>query len=278
MTNIERKKEGTNVRNVFITSLIAGGAAGTFVDVTLFPIDTLKTRLQSAQGFLKAGGFTGLYRGIYPVIVGSAPTAALFFLTYEEIKTIMQPKISAKYYTIVHMGAATLGEMVACLIRVPVEVMKQRKQAFIYDKESLGLKLLYRGYWSTILRDTPFSIVQFPLWEYLKKFYSFYIKREIYPMESAICGAISGSISATVTTPLDVAKTRIMLANKTMLSSQLTILNVLHETYIKNGFRGLFAGLGPRITWITLGGFIFFGVYEEARVLTENIFNVKITM
>ncbi|XP_072761960.1 S-adenosylmethionine mitochondrial carrier protein homolog isoform X2 [Anoplolepis gracilipes] len=228
------------------------------------------------QGFLKAGGFTGLYKGICPVIIGSAPTAALFFLTYEEIKTITQPKISAKYHTIVHMGAATLGEMVACLIRVPVEVMKQRKQALIHDKGSLDLKLLYRGYWSTVLRDTPFSIVQFPLWERLKKFYSFYIKREIYPMESAICGAISGSISATVTTPLDVAKTRIMLANRTMLSSQLTIINVLHEIYIENGFRGLFAGLGPRLMWITLGGFIFFGVYEEAKVLTKNIFNAKI--
>ncbi|CAL1679288.1 unnamed protein product [Lasius platythorax] len=276
MMKSERKTEGTSVRNVFITSLIAGGAAGTFVDVALFPLDTLKTRLQSVQGFLKAGGFTGLYRGIYPVIVGSAPTAALFFLTYEEIKTIMQPKISAKYYTVLHMGAATLGEMVACLIRVPVEVIKQRKQALIHDKESLGLKLLYRGYLSTVLRDTPFSIVQFPLWEYLKKFYSFHIKREIYPVESAICGAISGSISATVTTPLDVAKTRIMLANRTMLSSQLTILNILRETYVENGFRGLFAGLGPRLVWITLGGFIFFGVYEEARVLTGNILNVKI--
>lgn len=38
--------------------------------------------------------------------------AALFFLTYEEIKTIMQPKVSTKYYTVLHMGAATLGEMV----------------------------------------------------------------------------------------------------------------------------------------------------------------------
>lgn len=41
-------------------------------------------------------------------------------------------------------------------------------------------------------------------------------------------------------------------------------------------YHRLFAGLGPRITWITLGGFIFFGVYEEARVLTENIFNATI--
>lgn len=52
----------------------AGGAAGTFVDIALFPLDTLKTRLQSAQGFLKTGGFTALYKGIFPVIVGSAPT------------------------------------------------------------------------------------------------------------------------------------------------------------------------------------------------------------
>lgn len=74
-----------------------------------------------------------------------------------------------------------------------MEVMKQRRQALIHDKKSLGLKLLYRGYWSTVLRDTPFSIIQFPLWEYFKKIYNFYIEREIYPMESAICGAIAGS-------------------------------------------------------------------------------------
>lgn len=34
----------------------------------------------------------------------------------------------------------------------------------------------------------------------------------------------------------------------------------------------LFAGFVPRVIWITLGGFMFFGVYEEARVLTQIIF------
>lgn len=38
--------------------------------------------------------------------------AALFFLTYEEIKTVMQPRISAEYYTPLHMGAAAVAEMV----------------------------------------------------------------------------------------------------------------------------------------------------------------------
>ena len=67
----------------FLTSLIAGGCAGTSVDVALFPIDTLKTRLQSPQGFLKAGGFRGIYNGIGAAATGSAPGAALFFSTYE---------------------------------------------------------------------------------------------------------------------------------------------------------------------------------------------------
>ncbi|XP_018310506.1 S-adenosylmethionine mitochondrial carrier protein homolog [Mycetomoellerius zeteki] len=272
MTTSEGTEKGTNVRNVFVTSLIAGGAAGTFVDIALFPLDTLKTRLQSKQGFLKTGGFTSLYKGIGPVLIGTAPTAALFFLTYEEIKTILEPRISMDYYTPLHMGAAAISEMVACLLRVPVEVMKQRRQAQVHDRKSFDFKLLYRGYCSTVLRDMPFSIVQFPLWEYLKKSYRFYIEREIYPVESAICGAIAGGISAAVTTPLDVVKTRIMLSNRTLLSSELKVLNILHGVYVENGFHGLFAGFGPRVTWITLGGFIFFGIYEEAKVLTHIIF------
>jgi hypothetical protein len=67
----------------FVTALVAGGLAGTSVDVALFPIDTLKTRLQSPQGFLKAGGFRGIYNGLGAAAVGSAPGAALFFSTYE---------------------------------------------------------------------------------------------------------------------------------------------------------------------------------------------------
>jgi solute carrier family 25 (mitochondrial S-adenosylmethionine transporter), member 26 len=47
--------------------------AGTAVDLLFFPIDTIKTRLQSEQGFAKAGGLRGVYKGIGSVVVGSAP-------------------------------------------------------------------------------------------------------------------------------------------------------------------------------------------------------------
>ena len=82
--------------NVFFRNMIAGGLAGTSVDVTLFPIDTIKTRLQSSAGFWKSGGFSGIYRGIGASAVGSAPGASLFFTTYETMK----PIISEKYKNI----------------------------------------------------------------------------------------------------------------------------------------------------------------------------------
>jgi len=47
--------------------------AGISVDLLFFPVDTLKTRLQSSQGFANAGGFKGMYKGIGSVALGSAP-------------------------------------------------------------------------------------------------------------------------------------------------------------------------------------------------------------
>lgn len=71
-------------------ALIAGAVAGFSVDVSLFPLDTVKTRLQSKQGFVKAGGFNGIYRGLGPAALGSAPGAAVFFTTYNLTKTFLQ--------------------------------------------------------------------------------------------------------------------------------------------------------------------------------------------
>lgn len=55
----------------------AGGCAGMCVDLTLFPLDTIKTRLQSQQGFHKAGGFRGIYAGVPSAAVGSFPNGTL---------------------------------------------------------------------------------------------------------------------------------------------------------------------------------------------------------
>ncbi|KAK1120311.1 S-adenosylmethionine mitochondrial carrier protein-like, partial [Acipenser oxyrinchus oxyrinchus] len=61
--------------------------------------------------------------------VGSFPNAAAFFVTYEYMKTLLGSSSSPYMAPVKHMAAASLGEIIACLIRVPTEVIKQRTQA-----------------------------------------------------------------------------------------------------------------------------------------------------
>ena len=63
------------------------------MDLILFPFDTVKTRLQSKNGFWKSGGFRGIYNGLPSTLVFSAPTAALFFTVYDTSKTKLNAHI-----------------------------------------------------------------------------------------------------------------------------------------------------------------------------------------
>lgn len=175
------------------------------------------------------------------------------------------------------MFAASCGEIVACLVRVPVEIAKQRKQAMLVKSSTTSFQILYqafkteglrkgiyRGFGITIMREVPFSFIQFPLWEYLKVQWEPTTGLSLNPAFVALCGAISGGIAAGLTTPLDVLKTRIMLAES---AQKVSVLRIFRTIYRDNGFRGLFAGLVPRVMWITLGGAVFFGFYD----LTKNV-------
>ena len=63
--------------NETILNFVSGGVGGLAVDVVLFPLDTLKVRLQSMKG--AKGLYRNLYKGISSSLVGSFPDAAVFF-------------------------------------------------------------------------------------------------------------------------------------------------------------------------------------------------------
>ncbi|KAJ7401530.1 hypothetical protein BTVI_95101 [Pitangus sulphuratus] len=73
--------------------------------------------------------------------------------------------------------------------------------------------------------------------------------------------------AAVVTTPLDVAKTRIMLAKAGSRNASGNVLTALGGIWRTQGLSGLFAGVVPRMAAISLGGFIFLGTYEKTRQL-----------
>ena len=265
----------------FYKAMLAGASAGLAVDISLFPLDTVKTRLQSAQGFWKAGGFRGIYSGLSTAAAGAAPTSALFFLTYEFTKNKLGSKVPSSMEPVVHMSAACFGEVVACVVRVPTEVIKQRAQSnrlssLIVLKQTLkqdGFPGLYRGYISTVLREIPFSLLQFPCWEFLKSKWSSHQGSPVQPWQSSICGALAGGVSAGLTTPLDVAKTRIMLAESGSALAEGHMVYALKFVWAEKGIRGLFAGVAPRVLWISVGGAIFLGFYDGVKLLLNTTTN-----
>eukprot|EP00546_Thalassionema_frauenfeldii_P016855 CAMPEP_0178899152 /NCGR_PEP_ID=MMETSP0786-20121207/2733_1 /TAXON_ID=186022 /ORGANISM="Thalassionema frauenfeldii, Strain CCMP 1798" /LENGTH=268 /DNA_ID=CAMNT_0020569961 /DNA_START=1 /DNA_END=804 /DNA_ORIENTATION=- len=259
----------------FATALVAGGLAGTSVDVALFPIDTIKTRLQSPQGFAKAGGFRGIYQGLGAAAAGSAPGAALFFSVYETSK----PKIRQLQQTlgilpnndsISHMLAASMGEVAACLVRVPTEVVKAKMQTSggglvetvreVMTQERhgpLGFVTggLYRGFGITLFREIPFAMIQFPLYERSKQWIAdTYHQSSATPIQGAVCGSVSGGIAAALTTPLDLVKTRLMLGSDKSGKPYANAMDVLRRSVSEEGASVLLQGIQPRVMWISIGG------------------------
>ncbi|CAK8690426.1 unnamed protein product [Clavelina lepadiformis] len=256
-------------------------AAGLSVDIILFPFDTIKTRLQSKQGFFKTGGFHRLYAGLGSIALGSAPGAAVFFTAYEATRQAMDNHVQKNtrlQSMLSDMTAACTGEVVACGIRVPVEVVKQRAQVTSSGTVNVFMKCLreegivgfYRGYKSTVLREIPFSLIQFPLWEFSKATLAERQNGSITPWQSAWCGFFCGGFAAFTTTPLDVVKTRIMLAQKFDNDAQGRIIPIILTMYKKEGIRSLFTGALPRTFGISCGGFIFLGMFDLCKMLIGN--------
>ena len=188
------------------------------------------------------------------------------------------------------MIAASFGEASACLVRVPTEVIKQNMQIDASKSLMSTIRLvlqqdgsnsifggLYRGYGITLFREVPFAFIQFPLYERLKvEYVQRYMKNkededgECPPFIAAACGSASGALAAAVTTPLDVIKTRLMIghdANGIPYKNAKDVYTRICQQ--EGGYVTLFKGIQPRVMWISIGGFVFFGAYEFFKSILQ---------
>jgi len=278
--------------------------------------------MQSPEGFLKAGGFRGVYRGLGSVAIGSAPCSALFFATYDSTRRHLQ-ETSLKDTHSANMIASILGEVAACLVRVPTDNVKMRMQTGRYNglREAFravcegneanvrhvpqvprastptvatSLSGLYKGYISTLFRDVPFGMIQYPLYEALKTraFKTINARNgsndssqknaTLLSVASAVCGALSGAFAAFLTCPLDVVKTRFQLGVDPQGRPYVGLWSTLKRVFAEGmtntphapvwgGLRLMFRGAVPRVTWISIGGCFFFGAFEGAKCALERL-------
>ncbi|XP_051139588.1 S-adenosylmethionine carrier 1, chloroplastic/mitochondrial-like isoform X2 [Andrographis paniculata] len=250
---------------------VAGATAGAVVETILYPIDTIKTRLQAVRG----GGeiiFKGLYSGLTANLAGVIPASALFIGVYEPTKQKLLNIFPENFSAVAHLVAGAVGGAASSIVRVPTEVIKQRIQTgqFVSAPDAVrlivakeGFKGLFAGYGSFLLRDLPFDAVQFCIYEQLRIGYKLAAKRNLNDPENAIIGAFAGAITGALTNPLDLIKTRLMVQGSA--KQYKGIFHCVNTILREEGSSAFFMGMGPRVLWIGIGGCIFSGVLEKTK-------------
>lgn len=137
---------------------------------------------------------------------------------------------------------------------------------------------LYRGAGITIAREIPFTVLQFTMWESMKEGYLAKFadaggaKGQVPASTSAVFGSVAGAVAAGLTTPLDVVKTRVMLARRADgEGGRVRVRGVVSGIAREEGFGAFWRGLGPRVAWIGIGGAVFLGSYQWAWNRLEGV-------
>ncbi|KAI2826315.1 hypothetical protein CBS147343_6993 [Aspergillus niger] len=196
---------------------LSGAFAVLIVDFLVYPIDTLKTRIQSPNynriykdattgAINRKLLFRGLYQGVGSVILATLPASGAFFTTYEGLKHTLTTNPTTQSLLpvpIIHSLSSCTAESVSCFILTPAEVIKQNAQVYTNSNpqpspndptknppsRTTNITLLtlrkfrhrptslWSGYTALLGRNLPFTGLNFPVFEYLRGHLSGYLLR-----------------------------------------------------------------------------------------------------
>jgi len=313
-------------KTVYIT-MISGLFSGSIAKLFTHPIDTIKAKIQIDEGkgtkisnvfknTIKAEGFRGLYKGLPVSIFGSMPASVLYFGSYEwaKKKLLLIKNFSHGEFLMYFLGGM-FAETVACLIYVPVDVIKERRQVqnnlnsykykndfdalfTILKQERLGG--IYKAYWATVFSFGPMSAFYFMFYEYFKGYFvrndaKTYIQRikneeieklkelklDISFKESLLCSALAGSLASLITNPLDLVKLRMQVqrANESFRSDKAVYKNLIQGLSLisqTEGMPGLFKGSLARVLYHSPTTAISMSILEAMKPIIRKTFNEDI--
>ncbi|KAK6345833.1 mitochondrial aspartate-glutamate transporter agc1 [Orbilia blumenaviensis] len=259
-----------------------GAIAGAFGATMVYPIDLVKTRMQNqrvtvvgerlylnsvdcAKKVIKNEGFTGLYRGLGPQLVGVAPEKAIKLTVNDIIRdyakgTGLDGKGVSLPWEIVAGGTAggcqviftNPLEIVKIRLQVQGEIAKNTpgmpRRSALWIVKNLGLLGLYKGASACLLRDIPFSAIYFPTYSHMKKdWFGESETKKLGVGALLISGAIAGMPAAYLTTPCDVIKTRLQVEARKGETTYRGLTHCARTVYKEEGFKAFFKGGPARI-------------------------------
>lgn len=172
---------------------VAGAAAGSAAQVLIYPLEIIKTRLalsttgefsgifDVAASIVRSAGFSGLYRGLLPSLLGIVPYAGIDLMVFNSLKEkwvkinkgsgLDTPDIS----TLLLFGAmsTTCGQVVAYplqLIRTRLQAEKKAHSAGMLQcikkvYKDFGILGFYRGLGPNLLKGIPAISISYAVFE-----------------------------------------------------------------------------------------------------------------
>ena len=151
----------------------------------------------------------------------------------------------------------------------------------IYEEDG-GIRGFYEGGNAQLFREIPYNALQMTFYDVLKDMTKT-IQLSSPQLESALLGLFAASFAAVITQPADVIKTKLMTRNavgdsdfeatlgdkgrikKENFSKLVEGIFINNSVYIimssileKEGVKGLFVGLKPRLYIVSFGGLVYF--------------------
>lgn len=279
--------------------LVAGVSGGLTSTLILHPLDLIKIRFAVSDGrtgfpqqykgiihafttIFREGGITGLYRGVTPNLWGASSSWGLYFLFYNAIKVDTQGGNSdLALGATAHLISAAEAGVLTLLITNPLWVVKTRlclqyeKSAnpknFVYSGMINALQQIYqqeglRGYYKGLVPGifgVSHGAVQFMVYEEMKnrynQYYNFPITKKLGTVEYLTFAAISKIIAAASTYPYQVIRARLQNQHYHYEGSR----HCMQQTWMFEGWRGFYKGLGTNLLRVTPATMITFLTYEN---------------
>lgn len=181
----------------------------------------------------------------------------------------------------VEAGAGAMASVAARAVIAPLDVIKIRLQladpalarrgAVVRVLQGLwreeGLRALYRGNAAGMALYVVFGAVQFPTYDAARTLLSRHMQSP--SAASTAAGCVAGAAATLASYPLDLARTHLAAQGVPRLHQGVS--DVLRAVALRDGARGLFAGLLPALIQIVPAAGFNFVFYESARAWGDRI-------
>ena len=213
-----------------------------------------------------------LFSGILLQSIVSFPCAGAYFFGYEFGKSMaLEYRLS---FMAPFIGAFS-AEMCSNILRNPFELVKTKLQlrtevniieSFSGILSTNGVRGLYIGFISMMLREIPFSCIQMPLYEFIKSQFKQNEQTHLKAHQTIICGFLAGGISAFLTNPNDVIKTNIMGVKCQPTNYERSgVFETGKSLYQNHGIRVFWRGSVYRFFHVGFMSISFFFGYETSK-------------